>query len=229
MIKSRMDGEIAKVHFEEGQEVKEGDVLFSLDDRAVRAQLQQAEANARARPRPARAQSAGGHAPDRAENSRRGVGAKARGRDHQRGGRRGDGARQRGDRSRTPASTSTTPPSGRPSPAAPARSPSSAATWSRRWTPRPRRYRLVTITQLRPIYVAFTVPEWYLADLRTAMAERIRAGGGDGARANRMLRSPGRSPSSTTRSTSRPAPSRSRRGLPMTTTGCGRANSSTSP
>src|ERR1700726_4143185 len=45
MIKSRMDGEIAKVHFEEGQEVKEGDILFTLDDRAVRAQLQQAEAN----------------------------------------------------------------------------------------------------------------------------------------------------------------------------------------
>ncbi|HEY4891693.1 MAG TPA: efflux RND transporter periplasmic adaptor subunit, partial [Reyranella sp.] len=30
---------------------------------------------------------------------------------------------------------------------------------------------LVTITQLRPIYVAFTVPERYLADLRTAMAK----------------------------------------------------------
>jgi multidrug efflux system membrane fusion protein len=45
MIKSRVDGEIAKVHFEEGQEVKEGDILFTLDDRAVRAQLQQAEAN----------------------------------------------------------------------------------------------------------------------------------------------------------------------------------------
>ena len=45
MIKSRVDGEIAKVHFEEGQEVKEGDILFTLDDRGVRAQLQQAEAN----------------------------------------------------------------------------------------------------------------------------------------------------------------------------------------
>ena len=45
MIKSRVDGEIAKVGFEEGQEVKEGDILFVLDDRAVRAQLQQAEAN----------------------------------------------------------------------------------------------------------------------------------------------------------------------------------------
>ena len=45
MVKSRIDGEIAKVNFEEGQQVNEGDVLFTLDDRAVRAQLQQAEAN----------------------------------------------------------------------------------------------------------------------------------------------------------------------------------------
>ncbi len=45
MIKSRIDGEIAQVHFEEGQEVKNGDLLFSLDDRVARAQLQQSEAN----------------------------------------------------------------------------------------------------------------------------------------------------------------------------------------
>jgi multidrug efflux system membrane fusion protein len=45
MVKSRIDGEITQVHFEEGQEVKEGDLLFSLDDRAARAQLRQSEAN----------------------------------------------------------------------------------------------------------------------------------------------------------------------------------------
>jgi len=45
MIKSRIDGEIGQVHFEEGQEVKNGDLLFSLDDRMARAQLQQSEAN----------------------------------------------------------------------------------------------------------------------------------------------------------------------------------------
>jgi len=45
MVKSRIDGEIAQVHFEEGQEVKAGDLLFSLDDRVARAQLQQSEAN----------------------------------------------------------------------------------------------------------------------------------------------------------------------------------------
>jgi multidrug efflux system membrane fusion protein len=45
MVKSRIDGEITQVHFDEGQEVKEGDLLFSLDDRAARAQLGQSEAN----------------------------------------------------------------------------------------------------------------------------------------------------------------------------------------
>ena len=43
MVKSRIDGEIAQVHFEEGQEVKEGDLLFTLDDRAFRAQLRRAK------------------------------------------------------------------------------------------------------------------------------------------------------------------------------------------
>src|SRR5437867_1552356 len=33
IIKSRVDGEIAKVHFEEVQEVNEGDLLFTLDNR----------------------------------------------------------------------------------------------------------------------------------------------------------------------------------------------------
>jgi membrane fusion protein, multidrug efflux system len=47
MVKSRIDGEITQVHFEEGQEVNEGDLLFSLDDRAVRAQLRQSEAKFR--------------------------------------------------------------------------------------------------------------------------------------------------------------------------------------
>jgi len=45
IIKSRVDGEIAKVHFDEGQEVNEGDILFTLDNRAFAAQLAQSEAN----------------------------------------------------------------------------------------------------------------------------------------------------------------------------------------
>jgi membrane fusion protein, multidrug efflux system len=44
LIKSRIDGQISQVHFKEGEEVREGDLLFSLDDRALRAQLAQSEA-----------------------------------------------------------------------------------------------------------------------------------------------------------------------------------------
>lgn len=44
-VRSRIDGEIAKVHFEEGGEVKAGDVIITLDNRQISAQLKQAEAN----------------------------------------------------------------------------------------------------------------------------------------------------------------------------------------
>ncbi|HSB82040.1 MAG TPA: efflux RND transporter periplasmic adaptor subunit [Candidatus Methylomirabilis sp.] len=44
-IKSQVDGEVARVHFTEGQEVKKGDLLFTLDQRPFEAMLQQAEAN----------------------------------------------------------------------------------------------------------------------------------------------------------------------------------------
>jgi membrane fusion protein, multidrug efflux system len=44
VVKSRIDGQIAKVHIKDGQEVKAGDILFTLDSRALEAQLKQAEA-----------------------------------------------------------------------------------------------------------------------------------------------------------------------------------------
>ena len=44
-VKSRVDGEITKVHIRDGQAVREGDLLFSIDDRAIRSELEQAEAN----------------------------------------------------------------------------------------------------------------------------------------------------------------------------------------
>ena len=44
MIKSRMDGQIAQVHFREGQEIKEGDLLLQIDPRPYQASLAQAEA-----------------------------------------------------------------------------------------------------------------------------------------------------------------------------------------
>jgi multidrug efflux system membrane fusion protein len=44
-VRSRVDGEIVKIHFEEGAEVRAGDVIISLDNRQISAQLKQAEAN----------------------------------------------------------------------------------------------------------------------------------------------------------------------------------------
>ncbi|MGE0715734.1 MAG: efflux RND transporter periplasmic adaptor subunit [Alphaproteobacteria bacterium] len=44
-VKPRVDGEIAEVGFQEGQDVKAGDVLFVLDRRGSEAVLRQAEAN----------------------------------------------------------------------------------------------------------------------------------------------------------------------------------------
>lgn len=44
-IKSRVDGQIVKVDFTEGQEVNEGDLLFEIDPRPFQAALQQAAAN----------------------------------------------------------------------------------------------------------------------------------------------------------------------------------------
>jgi membrane fusion protein, multidrug efflux system len=44
-VKSRIDGEIMEVHLKDGQDVKAGDLLFSIDSRTIQAQLEQAQAN----------------------------------------------------------------------------------------------------------------------------------------------------------------------------------------
>ena len=44
-IKARVDSVVETVNFTEGQEVKAGDTLFTLDSRALEAQLRQAQAN----------------------------------------------------------------------------------------------------------------------------------------------------------------------------------------
>ena len=44
-IKSRIDGEIMEVHLKDGQDVRAGDLLFTIDSRTIRAQLEQAQAN----------------------------------------------------------------------------------------------------------------------------------------------------------------------------------------
>ncbi len=44
-LKSQLDGEVARIHILEGQEVEKGDLLFTLDQRPFEAALHQAEAN----------------------------------------------------------------------------------------------------------------------------------------------------------------------------------------
>ena len=44
-VKTRVDGQIVEVLFKEGDLVKEGDLLFRLDDRLVKAMIAQAEAS----------------------------------------------------------------------------------------------------------------------------------------------------------------------------------------
>jgi len=44
-VKSLVDGELAEIRFQEGQDVHEGDLLFVIDPRPFEAELRQAEAN----------------------------------------------------------------------------------------------------------------------------------------------------------------------------------------
>ena len=44
-VKSQLDGVLTRVHFREGQDVKKGDLLFTIDPRPYEAALRQAEAN----------------------------------------------------------------------------------------------------------------------------------------------------------------------------------------
>jgi len=45
LVKSRVDGQIMKIHFSEGQDVHAGDVLVEIDPRPYQAALNQAQAN----------------------------------------------------------------------------------------------------------------------------------------------------------------------------------------
>jgi multidrug efflux system membrane fusion protein len=170
MIKSRLDGEIAKVNFEEGQEVKEGDILFTLDDRALRAQLQQAEANLeRDRAQLERNQL---EVKRQSELAGRGVASAQKLEDVKtsvavyEAAVRASEATVENARVNLNYTTIRAPITGRTGSIALKRGNVVKAVDTA-----PTVIPLVTITQLRPIYVTFTVPERHLADLRAAVAE----------------------------------------------------------
>src|SRR5205814_6441493 len=173
IIKSRVDGEISKVHFEEGQEVKEGDLLFTLDNRAFAAQLTQSEANLE-RDR-AQLQRAQGEVKRQTELATRGVASAQKLEDVQtavavlEAAIRADQAAIENARVTLNYTTIRAPITGR----------TGAINLKRGNLVKSndttqQAVPLVTITQLRPIYVTFTVPERHLTRIRTAVAsERL--------------------------------------------------------
>lgn len=165
LVKSRLDGQIAKIAFEEGQEVKAGDLLFSLDDRALIAQLRQTEATL---------------ARDRAQLLR----AQQELKRQQELSQRDYASRQKLEQSQSDASAAEA--TVRASEASvenarvllsytTIRSPIEGRTGSISAKEgnviKANDQSLVTITQMRPIYVAFTMSERNLPAIRAALAK----------------------------------------------------------
>ena len=167
IIQARVDGEIAQVHFEEGQEVKEGDILFSIDDRALRAQLTQSEATLE-RDR-AQLQRAKLEVTRQSSLAGRGIASAQKFEDVETSVAvmeatvRASEAAVDNARVNLNYATIRAPIAGRTGSVSLKRG-NMVVVKSTGSAP------LVTITQLRPIYVIFTVPERHLADLRAAMA-----------------------------------------------------------
>jgi len=169
MVKSRIDGQIAQVHFREGQEVKEGDLLFSLDDRALRAQLAQSEATLE-RDR-ASLQRAKLEVARQSGLANRGVASAQKFEDVEtslavlEATVRADEAAVENAHVYLDYASIVAPIDGRTGSVTLKKGNLVKATELSSQIP------LVTISQLRPIYVSFTVPERHLAELRAAEAE----------------------------------------------------------
>jgi multidrug efflux system membrane fusion protein len=173
IIKSRVDGQIADVHFEEGQDVKEGDLLFTLDNRSFQAQLAQAEAILqRDRAQLERAQL---ELKRQTELADRGVASAQKLEDAQMAEKvlqaaiRASEAAAENARVNLSYTTIRSPITGRTGSVILKRGnvvKSNDTTTNA--------VPLVTITQLRPIYVSFTIPERHLPDIRAALADSER-------------------------------------------------------
>jgi multidrug efflux system membrane fusion protein len=169
MVKSRIDGQIAEVHFKEGQEVQEGDLLFTLDERALKAQLAQSEATLE-RDR-ASLQRAKLEVARQGGLANRGVASAQKFEDVETNlavleatVRAGEAAVENA-RVNLAYATILAPINGRTGSIALKKGNLVKASELSSQIP------LVTISQLRPIYVSFTVPERQLAELRQAEAE----------------------------------------------------------
>jgi multidrug efflux system membrane fusion protein len=169
MVKSRIDGQIAQVHFKEGQEVKEGDLLFTLDDRALRAQLAQIEATLE-RDR-ASLQRAKLEVTRQSGLANRGVASAQKFEDVEtslavlEATVRADEAAVENAHVNLDYASILAPIDGRTGSVTLKKGNLVKATELSSQIP------LVTISQLRPIYASFTVPERHLAELRAAEAE----------------------------------------------------------
>ena len=184
-VRTRLDGELVKVNFTEGQRVAKGQVLAEIDTRPYQVQLAQAQGaleenqarlrNARDRPR-ALPEAAAGAADHRAAGGRPGSAGPAVERRHpvQRGAGR---ERAPQPELRTHRGADRRP--ARPAPGRRRQHRARAATQN----------GIVVITQMRPISVMFTVPETELPPVLEAHARRPPpVGRGVGSRRRRQAR-----------------------------------------
>ena len=163
-VKPRIDSEITDVHFDDGAMVRKGDMLFTLDSRAIDAQIRQTRASSTA--------------PRRSSSRRRATSSATPSWPPR--------TRPRWSRSTTPRPSSTssprrsnptprsssccgcsatTPSSARRSPAASAWRAVKVGNYARQADPIP----LATIIQVAPVYVTFSLPQRYLPELRQSL------------------------------------------------------------
>jgi multidrug efflux system membrane fusion protein len=166
VIKARIDGQIGEVHFEEGQDVKEGDLLFTLDNRTFEAQLRQAQAQLERDH--AQHERADLELRRQTDLAARGAAPQQKLEDAQMAQKvyeaaiRADEAAIENARVNLSYTLIRAPITGRTGAVNLKRGNVVKSNEGTSGVP------LVTITQMRPIYVNFTVPERHLADIRTA-------------------------------------------------------------